>query len=89
MEFATQIVPAIAVVLANVLGGDHNSHKYEFYTAIFGWTAALGLISGFIVSFFASDIAAYFYQVGAFGLITALARDYEKLLKLLLNKKGD
>lgn len=44
MDFMTQIVPAVIVMLANLAGGSHDSPKYEIWTAVFGWTFCISII---------------------------------------------
>ena len=45
MDFMTQIVPAVIVMLANLAGGSHDSPKYEIWTAVFGWTFCFSLLT--------------------------------------------
>lgn len=39
MDIASQIIPALILMIANLVGGDHKSENYEACTAIFGWAA--------------------------------------------------
>lgn len=87
MDFMTQIVPAVIVMLANLDGGNHESPKYEIWTAIFGWTAGLSLILVFLSGYLWPEAKPYLLQVSGFSLLTALTRDYEKLLKPFFNRE--
>ena len=87
MDFVTQIVPALIVILANLAGGSHESPKYEIWTAIFGWMASVSLILVFLSGWFWPEAQPYLLQVSGFSLLTALTRDYEKILRPFFNKK--
>ncbi len=87
MDFVTQIVPALIVILANLAGGSHESPKYEIWTAIFGWMASVSLILVFLSGWLWPEAQPYLLQVSGFSLLTALTRDYEKILKPFFNKK--
>ncbi len=87
MDFVTQIVPALVVILANLAGGSHESPKYEIWTAIFGWMASVSLILVFLSGWLWPEAQPYLLQVSGFSLLTALTRDYEKILKPFFNKK--
>jgi len=82
MDFSTQIVPAVIVLIANLLSGKHGSIRWETVTAIFGWTAGLSLILFLVLSVFLPEHVAknYILQISGFCLLTALARDYERIL---------
>ena len=85
MDFASQLVPALVILVANILGGSHTSSRWEYVTAIFGWTAGLSL-SAFLVLEVAGPASVasdYVLQLFGFCLITALSRDYERILKPL------
>mgnify|MGYP003673592052 CR=1 FL=1 len=75
MDFSSQIIPAIVLLVANLMSGHHSSIRWEVVTAIFGWTALIGLLM---------FLAAFTFWP-AFCLLTALARDYERLLKPLFS----
>jgi hypothetical protein len=85
MDFASQLVPAIVLLAANLMSGRHGSLRWERVTAIFGWMTGAELIVFLTVSAFASNSAlkGYLFQVAAFSLLTAMSRDYEKLLRPL------
>ena len=86
MEFTSQIVPAVVILAANLLSGKHGSHRYEAVTALFGWTFAATLPIVLVLAFFPSlqPARGYVYQVATFSILTALSRDYEKVLRPLL-----
>ena len=91
MDFDSQIVPAIIILIANLMSGQHSSLRWETVTAIFGWGTFVAL---FCVILFSTVIPnttaqAYAIQVAGFCLLTALTRDYEKILYPLMpwNKK--
>lgn len=85
MDLSTQIVPAVVILVANLLSGRHASVRWETVTAVFGWAAGVSIAAVVALSVFARDsaITEYIGQVAAFSLLTALSRDYEKLLRPL------
>lgn len=84
MDLSSQLVPAAIIVVANVLSGHHGSRRWETVTMIFSLTGCAGLVAVFIVPYFPLSTAKdYLLQVGGFFLLTALSRDYEKLLRPL------
>ena len=85
MDLSTQIVPALVVLVANVLSGRHGSARWERVTALFGWTAGISLAALLvaIISVRDSVITEFLAQIMAFSLLTALSRDYEKILRPL------
>ncbi len=87
MDFSSQIIPAIVLLVANLMSGHHSSIRWEVVTAIFGWTALIGLLMFLAAFTFWPDSSAkdYLFQIAAFCLLTALARDYERLLKPLFS----
>ena len=87
MDFMTQIVPAVIVMLANLAGGSHESPKYEIWTAVFGWTFCVSIVLAFLSGWIWAGATHYLLQVSGFSLLTALTRDYEKILKPLFNRK--
>ena len=87
MEVSSQVVPAIVLLIANLMSGHHSKLRWEVVTAIFGWTGLIGLLI-FVVVLIVwpdSDALDYLIQIAAFCLITALARDYERILKPLFS----
>jgi hypothetical protein len=52
MDFALQIVLAIIILIANLLGGKHSSLRYEYVTAIFGWGAGISLPASLLATVF-------------------------------------
>jgi hypothetical protein len=84
MDLASQLVPAVVVLAANLLSG-HSSYRWEVVTAFFGWGSAVSLLI-FLVTLIAwPDGAAksFAFQCFAFCLLTALSRDYERILRPL------
>ncbi|MEL0630572.1 hypothetical protein [Psychromonas aquatilis] len=90
MDFASQLIPAVIILFANLLGGDHESKRWEIVTAMFGWTTGCSLILYFIVLILYPEtvVLDYLLQLFSFSLLTALSRDYERILKPLFNKKN-
>ncbi len=89
MDWSGNIIPAIIIIFANLFGGKHGSNRYEIISASFYWLGATCLILVFISGWFFPSIQSYFIQTALFLIITALARDFEKLLKPLFNKTKD
>jgi len=89
MEFSSQIVPAVIVLIANLLSGKHGSSRWETVTALFGWVAVVSLIAYLVTVIFFSENPAknYLLQVLSFSLLTALSRDYERILHPLFNRE--
>jgi hypothetical protein len=86
MDFYSQVIPAVIVLAANVMSGPHSSLRWETVTAIFGW-ATVGSIAGYVIALVAAGGTAvpdFFLQTAMFSLLTALSRDYEKVLRPLL-----
>ena len=83
MDFSSQIVPAVIILVANLLGGHHSSLRWEYVTAIFGWGVVISTVAYIAVLFLLpeSELASYLIQIAGFCLITALSRDYERILK--------
>lgn len=88
MEFTSQIIPAIAILFANLLGGDHGSQRYEICTAIFGWTSFLSFLVFFFSKWAWPEASSYLLQLFGFSILTALSRDYEKILKPYFDRKN-
>jgi len=85
MDFNQQIVPALVILAANLLSGKHSSLRWETVTAIFGWgTIAFLSISIALYVVTLSDLANYAVQASMFCLLTALSRDYERILHPLM-----
>jgi lysylphosphatidylglycerol synthetase-like protein (DUF2156 family) len=82
MDISTQIVPAVILLSANLLSGKHGSFRWKTVTAIFGWTAIISLILFFVLTIFGhgSILKDYILQIFGFCLLTALSRDYERIL---------
>lgn len=85
MDLSTQIVPAVVVLVANIFSGRHGSGRWETVTALFGWTAGISLAALLLAIVFVRDsvITEFLAQIMAFSLLTALSRDYEKILRPL------
>ncbi len=85
MDISSQIIPAVIVLLANLLSGRHGSLRWETVTAIFGWGAVVSIVAFVIARIFAPDttLRVYLLQIAGFCLLTALSRDYEKILRPL------
>lgn len=90
MDFASQLIPAVIILFANLLGGDHEFKRWEIVTAMFGWAAGCSFILYLIVSILYPETVAldYLLQLFGFSLLAALSRDYERILKPLFNKKN-
>ncbi len=91
MDLSSQIVPSVITLIANLLSGEHGSSRWETVTSIFGLTATLSFIGLIIVQVIVPNntIKNYLIQVSWFSLLTALSRDYERILHPLFpwNKK--
>jgi hypothetical protein len=85
MDLTDQIVPALVLLASNLMSGRHGSPRYEGWTAVFGWITAATFLAAVVVTAVApqSLIKAYLYQISGFCLLTALSRDYEKILRPL------
>ncbi|GAC1656551.1 MAG: hypothetical protein NVS9B15_17750 [Acidobacteriaceae bacterium] len=83
MELADQLVPALILFASNLMSGRHGSRRYEVVTAVFGWTTLITLLAYLIVNaaWPRGPIKPYLFQVFAFSMLTALSRDYEKILR--------
>jgi len=86
MDISTQVVPAAIILVANLLSGKHGSLQWETVTAIFGWAACISLVSSVVLYAFSFEFITndYLLQISGFCLLTALARDYERILYPLL-----
>ena len=85
MDVMSQVIPAIVVLAANLLSGPHSSLRWEYVTAVFGWGACISLVGFLIVhvAFPSSSAGTYLFQLFSFCLLTALSRDYERILRPL------
>ncbi|MGI2129895.1 hypothetical protein ACRN93_00970 [Shewanella baltica] len=83
MDFSSQIVPAVIILFANLLSGNYDSKRWEIVTAVFGWAAIVSFIGYvlFVMVVPESQISNYLLQIAGFSLLSALARDYERILK--------
>jgi len=83
MDFSTQIVPAVIILFANLLSGNHGSKRWETVTAVFGWAAIVSFIGYvfFVMVLPESPVSSYLLQIAGFSLLSAIARDYERMLK--------
>lgn len=88
MDFSSQIVPAVIVLVGNLLSGKNGSSRWESVTAVFGWTAAVSLVAFLLAAIFFPGTPAkdFLLQILAFSLLTALSRDYERILHPLFNR---
>ncbi len=91
MDLSSQIVPSVITLITNLLSGKHGSSRWETVTFIFGLTATLSFIGLIIVQILVPNntIKNYLIQVSWFSMLTALSRDYERILHPLFpwNKK--
>ena len=91
MDFSSQIVPAVIIRFVNLLSGNQGSKRWETVTAVFGWPSIVSFIGYvfFVMVFPESQISNYLLQIAGFSLLSAIARDYERMLKPLFqsNKK--
>lgn len=85
MDISSQVVPALIILLANLLSGPHSSLRWEWVTAVFGWGTLVFMVLGLISSAAPKpfDYSLFFFQAAGFCLLTALSRDYEKILRPL------
>lgn len=87
MDWASQIVPAIVLLAANLMSGKHGSGRWEVATAVFGWTAGVSALVCLLLcvltiwSPIAGSARVYLVQIAGFCLLTAVSRDYEKILR--------
>lgn len=90
MDYITGIlVPSLIILIANIFSGNYGSYRYECITALFGWTACISLVLYLLVLLFLVFFPSAWLQYGKqlllavfyFSIITAISRDYEKILK--------
>ena len=86
MDLSMQLIPAIVIIFANLMSGKQGSREWEVVTAIFGWTACLSLILYVFSIYLFPEFSIYLTQLFGFSLISALSRDYEKILKPFFKK---
>lgn len=89
MDFMTQVVPAIIILVANLAGGEHGTSSFDNWTAVFGWSACVSFILIFVAAYVCPEAKPYLMQVCGFSLLTALTRDYEKILKPFFSKNSE
>jgi len=85
------VIPSLVILLANLLSGPHGTLRWEQVTAIFGWASLVGIF-GYLITVSivpGLDIHGYFLQLAVFSLVTALSRDYEKMLKPIADRLLD
>lgn len=86
MDLSGQLIPAAIIVIANVFSGRHESRRWEYVTMIFGVTGGVSFVAFFVASYFTQELPfarGYLMQAAGFCLLTALSRDYEKILRPL------
>lgn len=78
--------PAIVVLVGNLLSGPPGSRSYEVVTAMFGY-ASVGILVlwglGALVG--VEGFREYAVPTASFCLLQALSRDYERLLRPLVD----
>ena len=82
------VIPAMIVLIGNLFSGSRGSLRWENVTAFFGWTAGtvflLWLVGMFLLpEFWTREIL---FPIWAFCLLQALTRDYEKILKPVVDR---
>lgn len=90
------IIPAIFVLIGNLLGGRPGTRSWEAVTAFFGLTAIAGLIGYFVILIAGPD---WLSLVGApawlkeammatfgFAMLHALTRDYERIFMPIFDR---
>ena len=89
------VIPAIVILAGNLFSGDPGSKRWECVTAIFGWTAAISFPIWFIVkvvNYFVTTpmwVNEVLPPVFLFCLLQAVSRDYERILKPIVNRCMD
>jgi hypothetical protein len=88
MDLASQIVPAVIMLVGNLLSGKHGSSRWETVTAVFGWVAGVSLLAYLLALMFfpGSPAKEFLMQIAGFSMLTALSRDYERILHPLFNR---
>jgi hypothetical protein len=88
-SFLEYYIPAAIILIANIFSGEYGSNSYENITALFGWTSCIALfislISPLALLFYPSPVLETTQQISSqvfiLSSITALSRDFEKILK--------
>ena len=81
------MITAAIVLAGNLFSGPRGSRQWEIVTALYGWCAAMASVAWFFSMIFGLDLwRNIFFIALAFSLSTALARDYEKILKPIIEK---
>ena len=82
------MITAAIVLAGNLFSGSRGSMQWEIVTAVYGWCAAIASVAWFFSMIFGSEFwSGILFIVFAFSLSSALARDFEKILKPLIEKK--
>lgn len=94
------IVPTLIIFIANVFSDKHGSFRYEFISAIFGWVGGGCLLLALLLQImqvitifmsvkfpWISVVVKHLYEIAWFALLTVISRDYEKILKPIIDKK--
>ena len=82
------IIPAVIVFIGNVFSGSRGSLRWQYVTALFGWTAGTALLLWFVGLFFLPEFwtQEILFPIWVFCLLQALTRDYEKILKPVVER---
>ena len=89
------VVPAVVILVGNLFSGNPGSGRWEYITALFGWVGAvswaLWIVSLVVGPFLmptesGRGVAEFLYLVGAFCVLQALSRDYERWFKPLVDR---
>jgi hypothetical protein len=92
--FSEIVIPSIIIAITNIFSHESGSDRYEQITAIFGYAAAIFLAVSLILSILTFVflitkipfqklviIQKITYQIFLLNAVTAISRDYEKILK--------
>ena len=89
---APAIVAAIVILISNLISDRSGSRRWETITAVFGYTAAISMMLLIFFSFasiFSIRLMREAHEVLIsmcfFCMLQALTRDYERILKPLVN----
>jgi hypothetical protein len=80
------LIPAIVILIANIFSVDHESISYKRVTKIFLSAFFISILLIFFF-YFTNKIGrwdAVLLKIAGFCLITALARDYERVIKKII-----
>ena len=82
------IIPAVIVFVGNVFSGSPGSRRWEFFSALFGWTGGAALLLWIVCSAIGWEFLGrhILFPIGAFCLLYVVSRDYEKILKPLVDR---